>query len=43
MGVSIFHVNEDALQQQVKLLGWRVYVTNKNESQLTLKQAVRAY
>jgi transposase len=38
-----FRIDEDALRQQVQLLGWRVYVTNKPESQLTLKQAVRAY
>lgn len=38
-----FQINEDAVQQQVQLLGWRVYVTNQTEAQLTLKQAVRAY
>lgn len=38
-----FKINENAVEQQVKLLGWRVYVTNNTESQLTLKQAVRAY
>jgi transposase len=38
-----FKIDEDALRQQVQLLGWRVYITNKPESQLTLKQAVRAY
>lgn len=38
-----FKINEDAVRQQVQLLGWRVYVTNKTEAQLTLKQAVRAY
>ncbi|MFN6484516.1 MULTISPECIES: transposase [unclassified Nostoc] len=38
-----FQINEDALRQQLQLLGWRVYVTNKTETQLTLKQAVRAY
>jgi transposase len=38
-----FRIDEDALRQQIQLLGWRVYVTNKTESQLTLKQAVRAY
>ena len=25
------------------MLGWRVYVTNKNQAQFDLKQAVRAY
>jgi len=38
-----FKINEDAVTKQVQLLGWRVYVTNKTEAQLTLKQAVRAY
>jgi transposase len=38
-----FKINEDAVKQQFQLLGWRVYVTNKTETQLTLKQAVRAY
>lgn len=38
-----FKINEDALRQQVQLLGWRIYVTNKTEAQLPLKQAVRAY
>jgi hypothetical protein len=38
-----FQINEDAVKQKIKLLGWRVYVTNKTESQFSLKQAVRAY
>jgi len=38
-----FKINEDSVIQQVQLLGWRVYVTNKTETQLTLKQSVRAY
>ncbi len=38
-----FKINEDAVRQQIQLLGWRVYVTNKTEVQLSLKQAVRAY
>jgi transposase len=25
------------------MLGWRVYVTNKNPTEFSLKQAVRAY
>ena len=38
-----FKINEDAVKQQVQLLGWRVYVTNETEANLSLKQAVRAY
>jgi transposase len=38
-----FKINEDAVRQQIKLLGWRVYVTNKTQAQFDLKQAVRAY
>ncbi len=38
-----FKINEDAVRQQVQLLGWRVYVTNQTETQLSLKQAVRTY
>jgi transposase len=38
-----FQINEDAVKQKVKMLGWRVYVTNKNKAQFDLKQAVRAY
>lgn len=38
-----FKINEDAVRQQIQLLGWRVYVTNKTQAQFDLKQAVRAY
>ncbi|MBW4566135.1 MAG: IS1634 family transposase [Mojavia pulchra JT2-VF2] len=38
-----FQINEDAVRQQIQLLGWRVYVTNQTEALLTLKQAVCAY
>lgn len=38
-----FQIDEDAVLRQIKLLGWRVYVTNQTKSLLSLKQAVRAY
>lgn len=38
-----FKIIEDAVKQKIRLLGWRVYVTNRTEFQLSLKQAVRAY
>jgi transposase len=38
-----FGIDSDAVAQQIKLLGWRVYVTNQTKSQLDLKQAVCAY
>lgn len=38
-----FEIDSDAVAQQIKLLGWRVYVTNQTKSQLDLKQAVCAY
>jgi transposase len=38
-----FEIDEDAVLRQIKLLGWRVYVTNQTKSLLSLKQAVRAY
>lgn len=38
-----FKINEDRVKQQAQLLGWRVYVTNKPESEFSLKQAVRVY
>lgn len=36
-------LNETVLAHQLKLLGWRVYVTNQPSEQLTLAQAVVAY
>jgi transposase len=38
-----FEINEDVVRQQIQLLGWRVYVTNKTQAKFDLKQAVRAY
>ncbi|MEH1787468.1 MAG: IS1634 family transposase [Nostoc sp.] len=38
-----FEILESAVTQQIKLLGWRVYVTNQTSSLLSLKQAVRCY
>ncbi|MEH1776289.1 MAG: hypothetical protein V7K64_27280 [Nostoc sp.] len=38
-----FKIDEDAVSREIQLLGWRVYVTNKNQAQLSLKQAVRTY
>ncbi len=38
-----FEIDSLAVEQQIKLLGWRIYVTNHSCSQLSLKQAVRAY
>jgi transposase len=38
-----FKIDESAVKQQIQLLGWRVYVTNKNQTEFSLKQAVRAY
>jgi len=38
-----FEINEDVVRQQIQLLGWRVYVTNKTPAKFDLKQAVRAY
>ena len=38
-----FKIDEDAVSREMKLLGWRVYVTNQTQAQLSLKQAVRAY
>lgn len=38
-----FQIDEDAVAQEIKLLGWRVYVTNQINTKLDLKQAVRAY
>ncbi|MCC5633059.1 transposase [Nostoc sphaeroides CHAB 2801] len=38
-----FKILESAVKQQIQLLGWRVYVTNKNQTEFSLKQAVRAY
>ncbi len=35
--------NEAAIQQQLDLAGWRIYVTNTTASQLTLNQAVTYY
>jgi len=36
-------LNEAVLAHQLRLLGWRVYVTNQPQEQLTLAQAVVAY
>ena len=36
-------VNQEALTQAVRRLGWRVYVTNAPAAQLSLAQAVLAY
>ena len=38
-----FKIDENAVSQEIKLLGWRVYVTNKIKTQFSLKQAVCAY
>ena len=38
-----FEIIESSVTQQIKLLGWRVYVTNQTTSSLPLKQAVRCY
>ncbi|NEP27369.1 IS1634 family transposase [Moorena sp. SIO3I6] len=38
-----FKIDKEAVDQEKKLLGWRVYVTNQNPEQFSLKQAVRAY
>nr|WP_238361230.1 IS1634 family transposase [Iningainema tapete] len=38
-----FEILESAVTQQIKLLGWRVYVTNQTSTILPLKQAVRCY
>nr|WP_238361213.1 transposase [Iningainema tapete] len=38
-----FKIDESAVKQQIQMLGWRVYVTNKNQTEFSLKQAVRAY
>ncbi|WP_375507041.1 transposase [uncultured Nostoc sp.] len=38
-----FKIDEDAVLREIQLLGWRVYVTNQNQAQLSLKQAVRTY
>jgi transposase len=36
-------VDEEALEQAVRRLGWRVYVTNEGAQRLSLEQAVLAY
>lgn len=38
-----FEILESSVIQQIKLLGWRVYVTNQISSLLPIKQAVRCY
>ncbi|MEO1184673.1 MAG: transposase, partial [Cyanobacteria bacterium J06636_27] len=38
-----FKINEDAVKREIQMLGWRVYVTNQAEAQLSLKKAVRVY
>ena len=38
-----FKIDEDAVLREIQLLGWRVYVTNQVDAQLSLKQAIRAY
>ena len=38
-----FKLDEDAVLREIQLLGWRVYVTNQVDVQLSLKQAVRVY
>ena len=38
-----FKIDEDAVLQEIQLLGWRVYVTNQVKARLSLKQAVRVY
>ncbi|WP_263420010.1 hypothetical protein [Tolypothrix sp. PCC 7601] len=38
-----FKIDDSAVQHQIQMLGWRVYVTNKNPNEFGLKQAVRAY
>ncbi len=35
--------NEAAIQQQMELAGWRIYVTNTADTQMTLNQAVTYY
>jgi len=36
-------VDEEALEQAVRRLGWRVYVTNEGAQRISLRQAVLAY
>jgi len=36
-------IDEKALQEMIRSLGWRVYATNKPEEQLSLAEAVLAY
>ena len=38
-----FEIDSLAVEQQIKLLGWRIYATNHSCTQLSLEQAVRAY
>ncbi|NES72845.1 MAG: hypothetical protein F6K24_50445 [Okeania sp. SIO2D1] len=38
-----FSIDQEAVEEQVKLLGWRVYVTNQPASQLSLSEAVGVY
>jgi transposase len=38
-----FELDEQAVQQEVALLGWRVYATNELTERLSLEQAVLAY
>ena len=36
-------INENALEQEIRRMGWRVYVTNQARGELSLEQAVWAY
>ncbi|BDA70062.1 unknown protein [Calothrix sp. PCC 7716] len=38
-----FEILESAVEQQIKLLGWRVYVTNQTSIMLSLEKAVCCY
>lgn len=38
-----FELDQNAVKRQIDLFGWRVYVTNQTDNQLSLKQAVCAY
>ncbi|MEH1906159.1 MAG: hypothetical protein V7L05_05965 [Nostoc sp.] len=33
-----FKIDEDAVSREIQLLGWRVYVTNQNQAQLSLSK-----
>jgi transposase len=38
-----FHRNETVIEQELQLAGWRIYVTNTQESKLSLNDSVRYY